>query len=139
MLSKRNRLNQIKISITNSIETNQKTTKSKKIFLKTSTRRKIKMFENQNFFENENMTTKKNYFELICFICHKSKHITSNCLNKKNNNKKFKIVVVATKKKQIFDEFDLIDKNKRKLKIEKIIKIKKNVAKCFKKKRRLFC
>ena len=37
------------------------------------------------------------------------------------------------KKKQIFNKFDSIDENKRKLKIEKIIKIKKNFAKCFKK------
>ena len=80
------------------------------------------------FFRKRKHDDEKNYFELICFICHKSKHITSNCSNKKNNNKKFKIVVVATKKKQIFDEFDSIDENKRKLKIEKIIKMKKKIS-----------
>ena len=32
------------------------------------------------------------------------------------------------KKKQIFNEFDSIDKNKRELKIEKIIKMKKKIS-----------
>ena len=54
------------------------------------------------FFRKRKHDDEKKFFELICFICHKSKHITSNCLNKKNNNKKFKIVVIATKKKTNF-------------------------------------
>ena len=37
------------------------------------------------FFRKQKHDDEKNHFELICFICHKFEHITSNCLNKKNN------------------------------------------------------
>ena len=91
------------------------------------------------FFRKRKHDDEKNHFELICFICHKSKHIAPNCPNKKNNNKKFKIVVVATKKKNRFST-NLIRSTKTNAnwKSKKLSKWNKKFRKMFQKKWRSF-